>query len=174
MTENEKLRALLAEALTWMRECDCHTKLLSPKDDAFLARIDAALAEPLRPAVATYPWVADENEKIHQRDAERVVDEARAEVERLKQEVRIAKHTVDMRTVKQQMKRNREAFQRGAEAMREAAAKEMLRLRNRYNERINTMQIIGAEVSDHLGIAREEAGCHMDIIRALPLPEDKP
>jgi hypothetical protein len=81
MTENEKLRALLAEALTWMRECDCHTKLLSPKDDAFLARIDAALAEPLRPAVATYPWVADENEKIHQRDAERVVDEARAEVE---------------------------------------------------------------------------------------------
>jgi hypothetical protein len=66
-----------------------------------------------------------------------------------------------------------DAYRKGAEAMREAAAQEMFRLRDRYNERINVIQMIGAEVPDHLGIAREEAGCHMDIIRALPLPEGR-
>jgi hypothetical protein len=50
MNEIEKLRALLAEARAWMGECDCRTKLLSPTDNAFLAGIDAALAEPSEPS----------------------------------------------------------------------------------------------------------------------------
>jgi hypothetical protein len=75
MRDVETLRALLADAQEFYAAHPC-CDVQEPID-----RIKAALAEPLRPAVATYPWVADENEKIHQRDAERVVDEARAEVE---------------------------------------------------------------------------------------------
>jgi hypothetical protein len=73
-----------------------------------------------------------------------------AEVERLKQEVRIAKHTVDMRTVKQQMKRNQEAFKRGAEAMREAAV-QYLRTKGWF--------------------MNQQVACS---VSALPLPEEKP
>lgn len=154
MRNEEKLKELLVKARAWMGKCDCRTKLLSPTDNAFLAGIEAALAEPVD------DYDIDAELRLHKEDRLRLRvenlrltgerDEARDEVERLKQEVRIAKHTVDMRTVKQQMKRNREAFQRGAEAMREAAA---------------------VLVSDQRKLwLRSEL---VNDIRTLPLPEDK-
>jgi len=201
MNEIEKLRALLAEAHDRLRKARYLTPVtMSEQIGDLVGRIDAALAEPVEPVEevehhwADYSGVqacwtcgmvkrADGSNKpcrgkttIGLRTAcadcensfrlagtrERERDEARAEVRKLRDILCHKRAEVEGA-----------AYRRGAEAMREAAAKEMLRLRNRYNERINTMQIIGAEVPDHLGIAREEAGCHMDIIRALPLPEDK-
>jgi hypothetical protein len=151
MTENEKLRALLAEARGYVLEC--FDECASADTLQMLCRIEAALAEPREDFVAiAAPAVRDELIQVldNYSTLHRERDEARAEVERLKQEVRIAKHTVDMRTVKQQMKRNQEAFKRGAEAMREKAAHTAERFQN------------------HLPLHIAPS------IRALPLPEEKP
>ncbi len=151
MTENEKLRALLAEARGYVLEC--FDECASADTLQMLCRIEAALAEPREDFVAiAAPAVRDELIQVldNYSTLHRERDEARAEVERLKQEVRIAKHTVDMRTVKQQMKRNQEAFKRGAEAMREAAV-QYLRTKGWF--------------------MNQQVACS---VSALPLPEDKP
>lgn len=120
MTENEKLRALLAEARMYL------TMNGGSVDDRIVRSIDAALAEPVvdwrkahGDAIAELSKATDER------------DEARAEVERLRKAV----HT---RACRNQSAYNLEcvcgadehqrdlqklAYQRGAEAMREAAAR---------------------------------------------------
>ena len=101
MTENEKLRALLAEA---RRELGCVEALTvhpsvhnGPGGDAllqFLDRIDAALAEPVEPSESEYAMhariradydktVAD-SWRAHSAKLESERDEARAEVETLR------------------------------------------------------------------------------------------
>jgi hypothetical protein len=116
MTENEKLRALLAEARVL---CDYNVDAQGRRE--LRARIDAALAEPVvKPKRidahdALYRRICEDREFWENYERER--DESRAEVKR--------------------------AYQRGAEAMREAAA-------------INCAgQVCAAQ------------------IRALPVPEDK-
>ncbi len=161
MTENEKLRALLAEARAWMGECDCRTKLISPADNAFLESIDAALAEPHWSSQVLNAALEHEAKQIRKSHSgfltqlQRERDEARAEVERLRKERDAAcmaageysqdevnEMTTDMIALRKAAERA--AYQRGAEAMREKAAN---------------------------AIPGHYSG---DIIRALPLPEDKP
>jgi hypothetical protein len=111
MSQNERLRALLAEARIWV----------APGSDA-RARIDAALAEPVEVHPSSLSDVVTllENER----------DEARAE--------------------------KADAYRRGAEAMREAAA---------------------ATVGSNAGCSHMVCGycpSSAEKIRALPIPEDKP
>jgi hypothetical protein len=134
VTENEKLRALLAEAREWVRtqgEAGC------PDDqceqcaaaDEMLQRIDATLAEPVvddEYHKAAFRWFDDCMRARKERD------EARAEVERLREAVNAWAKTAEWN------------YQRGAEAMREAAARNC-----------------AGEV------------CSQQI-RNLPIPEDKP
>ena len=135
MTENEKLRALLAEAQ------DClHTAMeyrYSDLVEALIPRIDAALAEPVVECARceTLRELADTaaaEQGLAQRrmmEAQRERDEARAEVERLQAElVRVGRAEFD-RGAKQGVEQalwasrtaQETAYQRGAEAMREAA-----------------------------------------------------
>ena len=129
MTENKKLRALLAEARDGLfdREvshdvvrCNCWVCTLA-------RRIDAALAEPREDFVAiAAPAVRDELIQVldNYSTLHRERDEARAEVGR--------------------------AYQRGAEAMREAAAKYVRK--------------IGWDMNPQVACS----------VASLPLPEDKP
>ena len=83
MTENEKLRALLAEARAWV---------VAVQDDSLRERIDAALAEPVGECDLCAVSKAFHDVAVSQRDGNayllaevaRERDEARAEVERLK------------------------------------------------------------------------------------------
>ena len=135
MGEIEKLRALLAEARRLVGFLPTHPAGI----DAVIGmqqRIDAALAEPVRGCEScgdkSYRELLDDNVRVR---AER--DEARAEVERLQRscERLTLLHKVALDRNDEAMKlcqeavtqrdyfreKNRLAFQRGAEAMREAA-----------------------------------------------------
>jgi hypothetical protein len=169
MTGNEKLKALLAEA---RRELGCIEALTvhpgvhnGPGGDAlsqFLERIDAALAEPVGDALEWQTAVTKALSESQERLAAEL-KEAQAELKRLKK----ATHTWSCQRQsaynlscvcgadKEQRDREHAAYQRGAEAMREAAAE----------------YVKNASHEDGLGMGsqRMESG-----IRALPTPEDKP
>jgi hypothetical protein len=157
-SENEKLRALLAEARKVVQgvlraanstpyaqwSCDQH------RAEIVREAIDAALAEPvaecarcetLRDLADKAAWAqGDAQRRMIKAQQER--DEARAEVERLKRFVREESMPV-ARAI---------AYKAGAEAMREAAAQDCIDLWGK----------------GHLsGVLQAER------IRALPLPEDK-
>lgn len=151
-SENEKLRALLAEArevaqeareqafsvpyAQWSRE--------QHQADTVCFSIDAALAEPVSDCNCDCDYVRTLNVTVI-----RERDEARAEVALLSSWGPLKRlHTEMEAEVKA-------AYQRGAEAMREAAAE----------------YIKNASHEDGLGMGsqRMESG-----IRALPLPEEKP
>jgi phage-related tail protein len=152
MSENEKLRALLAEARSYV-------KMVAPCSDPFpcghyrcelLNGIDAALAEPVMnmEASASRGWqmadslhlsVKEQRERAEKAERER--DEARAEVRRTYKELSEA------------IAREAEAYERGAEAMREAAA-----------------SCVGSDTA----LLQTYRSVLEGRIRALPLPEDKP
>ena len=118
MTENEKLRSLLAEARGAIDESYDRT--------ALVRRIDAALAEPAD------DYDIDADLRLHKEDRLRLRaenlrltrerDEARAEVERLRSLKPIGTYSLDWNHEQERMAVARAAYQRGAEAMREAAA----------------------------------------------------
>jgi hypothetical protein len=120
-TDIEKLRALLAEAREALVRAE--NRMMSPPHQVpeAVARIDAALAEPMiaptPPSLLVFSDIAD--------GLKRERDEARAEVER--------------------------AYQRGAEAMRGAAA-----------------TLVRGNATGWASVGDIEAA-----IRALPVPEDK-
>ena len=132
MTENEKLRALLAEAQYGLRTYakDEHGGSLSQGAAEWLAdvhhRIDAALAE------SVVDDDIDADLRMHKEDRLRLRtenlrltrerDEARAEVERLRSLKPIGTYSLDWNHEQERMTVARAAYQRGAEAMREAAA----------------------------------------------------
>lgn len=143
MSEVEKLRALLAEAQSAIRRagngldsCFC--------DDVY-DRIDAALAEPV--SVCT----TCDAMSVSYANMERERDEARAEVERLRG-VDCGVTERDGTTTPLCGVCLECAFLRGAEAMREAAARELDRL-------------LTKKKATAIWVAPDE-------IRALPIPED--
>ena len=184
MTENEKLRALLAEARGSLARHQFNPE--SPAcvlcggesgidvgrscpyafDYDLAKRIDAALAEPVVDPVQAWKDANGYNDLLAAYSStitER--DEARAEVERLQERLgdkaevdsgRLsAAFTEGTLAAGDAMRSHSEmAYQRGAEAMREAAAE----------------YVKNASHEDGLGMGsqRMESG-----IRALPLPEDK-
>lgn len=151
MMSEEKLRALLAEARECVRvNCPCCGKANCPEgsEPELSQRIDAALAEP----VADYDMDADlrlhkedrlrlraENLRLErERDEARAevehwkgaakehaesLAESRAEVERLRSLKPIGTYSLDWNHEQERQNTARAAYQRGAEAMREAAAK---------------------------------------------------
>lgn len=138
-TDIEKLRALLAEA---------RGRFGLFIDEELRARIDSALAEPVQPVKpprTTWARFAyDFRERAEKAERER--NEARAEVERLKED----REAVFFRGEDDGYQRGRRnGFQRGAEAMREAAATAVL-------TRFHLSSVMLAQS-----------------IRALPIPENK-
>jgi len=146
MSNEEKLRALLAEA-----RYACESLEFEPCSEnrkharGLKAQIDAALAEP----VGDYDVDADL--RMHKEDRlrlrsenlrlERERNEARAEVRRTYKEL------------SESIAREAAAYERGAAAMREAAARELDRL-------------LTEKKATAIWVAPDE-------IRALPVPEDK-
>ena len=136
MSEVEKLRALLAEArraLSTEKTLNEDTERWEWTHGKLAKRIDAALAEPVDADHAlTVREACRRRMPLDGVDAqalegalaltERERDEARAEVERLKESNRLLRHDADKEwgTAATAIAA---AFQRGAEAMREAAAK---------------------------------------------------
>jgi hypothetical protein len=171
MTENEKLRALLAEAREWVG-AEPQSGPQWRRINEICANIDAALAEPVgayrgnryRPYYdhndgRVLMSIDDHGSWVHVTEAEelnRERDEARAGVERLRalldtQSILLAEvgsRPAEQRVLELEMeiavaRTERDcAFQRGAEAMREAAARTYWQM--------------------------------APAIRALPLPEEKP
>ena len=142
MTQNESLRALLAEARCVVDEG------LDRSIPSVIQRIDAALAEPVARLNPYSAAVAEMRGDAWQKQAmqrERERDEARAEVRRTYKEL------------SESIAREAEAYERGAEAMREAAAQVS-----------NTAAVFsdGPKAYTAEWLTRE--------IRALPVPEDKP
>jgi hypothetical protein len=142
-TQNERLRALLAEARTvihqviyndTLQDWACESVEDEPSMEDILrdmrGRIDAALAEPPSPVETEYARL-----DVMWQTLVRERDEARAEVE--------------------------QAYRRGAEAMREAAARECWSISDE-------MASVGGMLSEQ-GTAQIAA----TRIRALPIPEDK-
>ena len=177
MTENEKLRALLAEARRWV---------VGVQDDALDKRIDAALAEPVVDESARVPWACHDCGSMGDfssvqyaagdfdvacdacgskdtgeasavlggfisdlEETRRERDEARAEAARWREEGEgLLRYACEASA----------AYKRGAEAMREAAAKEVFAFYgwSKDNETTRT---------DIKNLA--------ELIDALPAPEDK-
>ncbi len=168
MSENENLRALLAEARGWVGGWSGILPVSAAAIDSLRQRIDAALAEPVARLNPYSAAVAEMRGDAWQKQAmqrERERDEARAEVERLKahSEVRdrltaseirglLAKLSDALHEGNKTRAEVAAAYQRGAEAMREAAAQEIER-------QVDAMML--------------RAGLAADI-RDLPVPEDKP
>lgn len=151
MTENEKLRSLLAEAQSGLM-CDRYREAWERCDCAVCAvktRIDAALAEPVGDALewqtAITKALSESQERLADevREARRERDEARAEAARRREEGEgLLQYAFEAYV----------AYQRGAEAMREAAA-----------------TLVSSNATGWASVGDMEAA-----IRALPLPEDKP
>ena len=169
MTENEKLRALLAEARVALQgvaayDANPDVSWTMTKEDCrdALDRIDAALAEPVEPSESEYAMhariradydktVAD-SWRAHSAKLESERDEARAEVKRLKESNKLLRVDAD-KEWGAAATAVATAYQRGAEAMREAAAR----------------VVDGDPV-----VLRSYRSVQAGRIRALPLPEDKP
>ena len=140
MTETEKLRALLAEARERLsRECDCRAES-GCATARIRGSIDAALAEPVD------DYDIDAELRLHKEDRLRL----RVENLRLTRERDEARAEAAA------------AYQRGAEAMREAAAQECWRASDEL-----------ADIPD-MTAEQEQAQLCATRIRTLPLPEDKP
>jgi hypothetical protein len=119
VTENEKLRALLAEAL------DQHAHCLPCVPDCVWTRIEAALAEPVDAMQA-------------------------AEIDREHWTYKVLSQGLEIEAKKIREGMVRQAYQRGAEAMREAAADYIRRTGWDMNPQVSCS------------------------VRTLPIPEDKP
>lgn len=165
MTENEKLRALLAEARQWVGGWAGVLPKGGDEIDSLRQRIDAALAEPVMPCGDCGHQLTEVRPGKHQCDVcddlrlhkedrlrlrvenlrlERERDEARAEVERLRG-VDCGVTERDGTTTPLCGVCLECAFLRGAEAMREAAIR----------------------------VCEEpQMGTEAEAIRALPVPED--
>ncbi len=153
MTQNERLRALLAEARetlrdfaeNWDCDSDAHkhgTTCRVCESREAQQRIEAALAEPgdVHPSSLTDVVTLLENER----------DEARAEIERLKSD---SSWGALRRLDDAWRAESSAAYRRGAEAMREAAVREI-------DCTFNDCDCRG--------------DMHAKTIRDLPIPEDKP
>ena len=134
-SEVEKLLNLLAEAREYI------DIIGGPAGKRIVARIDAALAEPVV-------------------DYQRQRDEARAEVERLRSLKPIGTYSLDWNHEQERMTVARAAYQRGAEAMREAAVQVMVSLCEQAASAGNVDW-----ANRYLGISDE--------VLSLPIPEDK-
>lgn len=145
MTENEKLRALLAEAQKAIPQA--WNGRNGKWCEEVQARIDAALAEPVavHPSSLTDVVTLLENER----------EEVRAEVERLKEANRLLHHDAD-KEWGAAATAIAAAYQRGAEAMREAAAS----------------AVHDCHTTGLLSPAAVTAAVR--VIQRLPIPEDKP
>ena len=173
MSENEKLRALLAEArdeIVWLTLYDESDRSTEVKE-----RIDAALAEPVATVCIDCGGLLTEvrpgRHHCNACDAARVIeamkcerDEARAEIERISAEYEavcadLLQHKEDrLRLRAENMRLTREAvgaFRAGARAMRDKAADY---IKN---------NIVGDQASMVL-----VAKVYEKEIRSLPLPED--
>jgi len=106
MTENEKLRELLAEVRRWMIHGDRGAMFLHDLQ----ARIDAALAEPVQECGVEF---CPASRVLRQVKQER--DEARAEVEKLRNILCSKRPEIEGA-----------AYQRGAEAMREEVLRRLM------------------------------------------------
>lgn len=168
MSEAEKLRSLLAEARDALYP-------LSLSADGFAEmrqRIDAALAEPVvasrmeKPSNTTWARFAyDFRERAEKAERER--DSARAEVERLKTALAGAENSIKAHNEHEERLRSeaselaQEAYQRGAEAMREEAARKLQ----------NSIEAVDGFLPDHTTELLQRIQSR---IRALRLPEDRP
>jgi hypothetical protein len=197
-SENEKLRALLAEARDGLFDpevshdvvrCNCWVCTLARRIDAALAEpvVECARCETLRDLADKAAWAQGLAQR-RMTEAQKQRDEARAEVERLgtalTQETRLSLHTQrqldEARAEVERLKESNKllrvdadkewgaaatavatAYQRGAEAMREAAAQECWRASDEL-----------ADIPDMTAEQGQAQLCAMRI-RALPLPEDK-
>ena len=121
----EKLRALLAEARERIGYCPCGSGLCEQPAD-MVRRIDAALAEPVEDDDIDADLRMHKEDRLRLRTENlrltRERDEARAEVERLRSLKPIGTYSLDWNHEQERMTVARAAYQRGAEAMREAAA----------------------------------------------------
>lgn len=145
MSENAKLRALLAEARGWVGGWSGILPVSAAVIDSLRQRIDVALAEPVARLNPYSAAVAEMRGDAWQKQAmqrERERDEARAEVRRTYKEL------------SESIAREAEAYERGAKAMREAAA-------------LGLDRLLTKKKATAIWVAPDE-------IRALPLPEDKP
>ena len=225
MTENEKLRALLAEARAITQDSlDSNTTGFEAENEvckcnaceryrSIIARIDAALAEPVDDDCGWHEYLRGDaaegdarllldgagrasrtgeddlaNAALYGAAAIRLVprlsterDEARAEVERLKVDVEAlhagiaAQDEVLTRRYNAQLSRANTAYQRGAEAMREAAIKAC---ESKTDDYLARMEALVAEPANDAAIETRwawhiGASVCCNEIRALPLPEDK-
>ena len=160
MGNEENLRALLAEAHgtlrdfaeNWDCDSDAHKYGATCRvcdAETMKKRIDAAFAEPVGPersplAVGQGTWSVFAEKVVRERD------EARAEVERLKESNRLLRHDAD-KEWGAAATAIAAAYQRGAEAMREKAAR------------------VVEDADDGVSLqCLADAG-----IREMPLPEDK-
>jgi len=173
MTENEKLRALLAEAL------DQHAHCLPCVPDCVWTRIEAALAEPvvecarcetLRDLADKAAWAQGDAQR-RMIEAQKQRDEARAEAARLTDVLR-SKHGGEPLALLDELDEARAevaaAYQRGAEAMREAALG-VVADRLRFWREASAAEGGVTTMDDRA----EEACAAVNEIRALPIPEDK-
>lgn len=154
MTEVEKLRALLAEAR--IRIAPCVQAPCTNDGCCLRSRIDATLAEPMiaptPPSLLVFSEIAD--------GLKRERDEARAEVEQLNLALQGAENSISAHNEHEARLRlecsmlAQEAYQRGAEAMREAAASAVF---DRHTTGLLSPAAVTAAVR---------------VIRALPIPED--
>ena len=171
MTENEKLRALLAEARVL---CDYNVDAQGRRE--LRARIDAALAEPVVDPVQAWKdangyddLLAAYSSTITERD------ETRAEVERLRALFDLTRHqvadalgvdrghgwtalSIEARQIQQARIK--------AEAERDKARAEVERLRYALKGMVNTCRL-DCTAASHCGV------CAI-AFRALPVPEEKP
>ena len=146
----EKLRALLAEAREWVdaaRFLPQKPEVGWEEKENLLARIDAALAEPVEGPLNAVSRLSQQMHEARSnaewlvQQAQRERDEARAEVRRTYKEL------------SESIAREAEAYERGAEAMREAAA-----------------SCVGSDTA----LLQTYRSVLKGRIRDLPMPEDKP
>lgn len=185
MTENEKLRALLAEAQSGLM-CDRYREAWERCDCAVCAvktRIDAALAEPvgecarcetLRDLADKAAWAQGDAQR-RMIEAQKQRDESRAEVERLStaltQETRLSLHT------QRQLDEARAEVDR-LQDVGNTVMDNMIGLHREVVEKLayhrgaEAMREAAASLFDgRVGLAQSPA--YATVIRALPLPEDK-
>ena len=148
MTENEKLRALLAEAQFYMVEGGFVA------DHPVVKRIDAALAEPVADLTTTIHLLIDER------------DEARAEVARLT-DVLLSKHGGEPLALLDELDEARAEVERLRFSLKRAATSLEI-VCSKWTRP-------AFERGEHLPMIRADYRHILEVLgRALPIPEDEP